>query len=116
MNSNRKFDVLLSMSCLDFLFSLCPLSLAMMLNFCPRRDFTQKAKSRDGTLVTRAYIKESTYSSNIQSVCQYAPVGGKGNVRAARIFFRYQIPCMNFFRPYHGYFLGLIGVHEFFFI
>ena len=38
--------------------------------YCPRRDFTQKAKSRGGTLVTRAYIKpikESTYSSNIQS-------------------------------------------------
>ena len=29
---------------------------------CPRRDFTQKAKSRGGTLVTSAYIKESTYS------------------------------------------------------
>ena len=25
--------------------------------------------------------------------------GGKGNFRAAGIFFRYQIPCMNFFRP-----------------
>ena len=29
---------------------------------CPRRDFAQKAKSRGGTLVTRAYIKENTYS------------------------------------------------------
>ena len=29
---------------------------------CPRRDFAQKAKSRGGTLVTHAYIKESTYS------------------------------------------------------
>ena len=29
---------------------------------CPRRDFAQKAKSRGGTPVTRAYIKESTYS------------------------------------------------------
>jgi len=29
---------------------------------CPRRDFAQKAKSRGGTLVTCAYIKESTYS------------------------------------------------------
>ena len=38
--------------------------------YCPRRDFAQKAKSRGGTLVTRAYIKESTYSWNIQSVCQ----------------------------------------------
>ena len=28
----------------------------------------QGAKSRRGTLVTRAYIKDSTYSSNIQSV------------------------------------------------
>ena len=38
--------------------------------YCPRRDFAQKAKSREGSLVTRAYIKESTYSWNIQSVCQ----------------------------------------------
>ena len=30
-----------------------------------------KAKSRGGTLVTRAYIKESTYSCNIQSYSQY---------------------------------------------
>ena len=37
---------------------------------CPRRDFAQKAKSRGGTIVTRACIKESTYSLNIQSVCQ----------------------------------------------
>ena len=29
-------------------------------------------------------------------------------------FFRYQIPCMNFFRPWHEYFLGLIGAWIFF--
>ena len=34
---------------------------------CPRRDFAQKAKSRGGTLVTCAYIRESTYSWNILS-------------------------------------------------
>ena len=33
-----------------------------------------------------------------------------------RNFFRYQIPCMNFFRPQREYLLGLIGVHDFFFI
>ena len=27
---------------------------------CPRRDLAQKAKSRGGTLVTRAYINKST--------------------------------------------------------
>ena len=37
----------------------------------PRRDFAQKAKSLGGTLVTHAYIKESTYSWNIQSYSQY---------------------------------------------
>ena len=43
--------------------------------------------------------------------------GGRGgSFRAAGIFFRYQIPCMNFFRPWHEYFLGLTGVQEFFFI
>ena len=31
-------------------------------SYSPRSDFAQKAKSRGGTLVTRAYIKESTYS------------------------------------------------------
>ena len=36
------------------------------------------------------------------------------NSRAVGIFFRYQIPCMNFFRPHHEYFLGLIGVNDFF--
>ena len=39
--------------------------------YCLHRDFAQKAKSRGGTLVTRAYIKESTYSWNIQSYSQY---------------------------------------------
>ena len=39
------------------------------INF-PRRYFAQKAKSRGGTLVIRAYIKESTYSWNIRPVCQ----------------------------------------------
>ena len=28
---------------------------------CPRRDFAYKSKFRGGTLVTRVYIKESTY-------------------------------------------------------
>ena len=41
------------------------------VNCCPRRDFAFWAKSRGGTLVTRAYIKESTYSWNIQSYSQY---------------------------------------------
>ena len=40
------------------------------LGNCPSRDFAQKAKSRGGTLVSRAYLKESTYSWNIQSVWQ----------------------------------------------
>ena len=33
--------------------------------FAPEGIFAQKAKSREGTLVPRAYIKESTYSWNI---------------------------------------------------
>ena len=39
--------------------------------YCPRRDFAQKAKSLGGILVTRPYIKESTYNWNIQSYSQY---------------------------------------------
>ena len=42
----------------------------LMIDYCPRRDFAQKAKSRGGTLVTRAFIKESTQSWNIQSYSQ----------------------------------------------
>ena len=60
----------------------------------------QILKSRDGPL-------EKLWSGG----------GGRGagggwekNFRAAGIFFRCRIPCINFFRP-----LGLIGVHEFFF-
>ena len=30
--------------------------------YYPRRDFAQKARSRGGTLITRTYVKESTYS------------------------------------------------------
>ena len=41
--------------------------------YCPRRDIAQKAKSRGGTLEARAYIISSTYSLNIQSVCQKKP-------------------------------------------
>ena len=37
--------------------------------YCHRRDFAQKAKPEE-PLLTRAYIKESTYSWNIQTVCQ----------------------------------------------
>ena len=43
----------------------------MFTSNCPRGDFAQKAKSRGGTLITRAYIKGSTYSWNIQSYSQY---------------------------------------------
>ena len=41
---------------------------------------------------------------------------GVGNFRAAGIFFRYQTPCMNFFLGHSMICLGLIDVHEFFFI
>ena len=40
--------------------------------------------------------------------------GGEGNFRAAGIFFRYQVPCMNFLGQSMNIFLGLIGVYEFF--
>ena len=46
------------------------LSSHIISSYCPRRDFAQKAKSRGDTLVTRAYINESTYSRNIQWVCK----------------------------------------------
>ena len=46
-------------------------SMLLIIDYCPRRDFAQHAKSRGGTLVTRAFIKESTYSWNIQSYSQY---------------------------------------------
>ena len=43
---------------------------APITSCCPSRDFAQKAKSRGGTLVTCAYIKESNYSWIIQSYSQ----------------------------------------------
>ena len=36
----------------------------------PPQGFRPEAKSKGGTLVTRAYIKESTYTQYIQSVYQ----------------------------------------------
>ena len=56
----------------DYCGSLLSPKVKLNINFviAPGRDFAQKAKSRGGTLVTRAYIKESNYSWNIQSVCQ----------------------------------------------
>ena len=42
--------------------------------------------------------------------------GGSWGIFEPQEFFCYHIPCMNFFRPWHDYFLGLIGTHEFFFI
>ena len=42
-------------------------------------------------------------------------MGWWGTFEPQEYFFsRYQIHCMNFFRPQHEYFLGIIGVHEFF--
>ena len=41
-----------------------------LFKLLPPQGFRPEAKSRGGTLVTRAYIKDSTYSSNIQSVYQ----------------------------------------------
>ena len=38
------------------------------MNFLPPQGFRPQAKSRGGTLVARAYIKDSTYSTNMQSV------------------------------------------------
>ena len=69
---------------------------------------------RNGLLQLKDFIrlmhkKKVTKGRTIRKV-----IVGVGNFRAAGIFFRYQIPCMNFFRPQHEYFLGLIGVHEFF--
>ena len=49
----------------------CGVNITSYYYYCPRRDFAQKAKSRGGTLVTRAYIKEGTHSRNIQSYSQY---------------------------------------------
>ena len=44
---------------------------SMFVLIAPAGISPQKAKSRGGTLVTRAYIKESSYSWNIHSYSQY---------------------------------------------
>ena len=44
-------------------------ALSHMVLFVQRLfDFSLEGKSRGGTLVARTYIKDSTYSSNMQSV------------------------------------------------
>ena len=58
----------------NLVFAVCvtfSLVFGIFCSYCPRRDFAQKAKSRGGSLVTRTYIKESTYSRNTQSYSQY---------------------------------------------
>ena len=65
--------------------------------------------SYDLLLTTNTKIPGRT----IRKVMEWGRGAGGGwekNFRAAGIFFRCRIPCINFFRP-----LGLIGVHEFFF-
>ena len=78
--------------------------------YCLHRDFAQKAKSRGGTLVTRAYIKESTYSWNILSYSQYRknldlfeqrprrPRGMQSVGRVKRRDENFQAVLVNFFR------------------
>ena len=39
-----------------------------LTSYLPPQGFRPEAKSRGGTLVARAYIKDSTYSTNMQSV------------------------------------------------
>ena len=43
-------------------------NLKIILISLPPQGFRPEAKSRGGTLVARAYIKDSTYSTNMQSV------------------------------------------------
>ena len=56
-----------------------------------RGNFAQKAKSRGGTLVAYAYMKESIYSWNIQLACQnksrFAWTGAAWNRRVMMTFF-----------------------------
>ena len=56
-----KYRLLLYNASIKLLFTYCMLLL-------PPQGFRPEAKSRGGTLVTRAHIKDSTYRSNIQSV------------------------------------------------
>ena len=37
-----------------------------------------------------------------------------GNFRATSTFFREHFPLLEFFRPVREYFLGVLGLHEFF--
>ena len=57
----------------------------------PPQGFRPEAKSRGGTLATRAYIKVSTYSSNIQSVYQkktrFARTGAARNRQVIMTFY-----------------------------
>ena len=41
---------------------------SLLVQSLPPQGFRPEAKSRGGTLVARAYIKDSTYSTNMQSI------------------------------------------------
>ena len=66
-------------------------------------------------LITHLFLYAGVYCTRDLGTDHSKSYGGEGNFPAAGIFFRYQIPCMNFFTPKHEYFLGLISVHDFFF-
>ena len=66
----------------------------------PRRDFALKAKSRGGTLVTRAYIKESTYSWNIQGAFHLEKK--PGNYNCSRKWEYFDQSCVNRAETVHG--------------
>ena len=49
-------------------FVICKVRVDENFTLLPPQGFRLLAKSRGGTLVARAYIKDSTYSTNMQSV------------------------------------------------
>ena len=61
---NRQDTVEIKLNFLSVELSMDPISTMLL----PPQGFRPEAKSRGGTLVARAYIKDSTYSSNMQSV------------------------------------------------
>ena len=49
-------------------YTVTLLTVTSLTGLLPPQGFRPEAKSRGGTLVARTYIKDSTYSTNMQSV------------------------------------------------
>ena len=81
---------------------------SMLIILLPPQGFPPEGEIRGGTLVTRAYVKESTYSWNIQSYSQYRKTSrfawtGAARNRSVMMTFLLFEPASNFSTKWLGW-------------